>query len=180
MDVTVADDHHGDVEDAGRAEDLNRQSHWPDVPGPATDDQGQSLASTALAESVVGVYHVRIPVSDVLRSRDWYANVLGFDPVLDYEEEDRLVGVVLTHPSGVTLGLHLEPDRIPALRGFAILSLCVNTKADLNRWSAHFDRVGIDHSSLTAGPRGTRLEITDPDGICTELHTRGHPTSDDA
>jgi catechol 2,3-dioxygenase-like lactoylglutathione lyase family enzyme len=136
--------------------------------------------SATLAESVVGVYHVRIPVSDVLRSRDWYAEVLGFDPILDYEEEDRLVGVVLTHPSGVTLGLHLEPDRIPALRGFAILSLCVNTTSELHQWSAHFDRLGVDHSSVTAGAPGNRLEISDPDGICTELHTTGHPTSDDA
>jgi catechol 2,3-dioxygenase-like lactoylglutathione lyase family enzyme len=131
-------------------------------------------------ESVVGIYHVRFPVSDVLLSRDWYASVLGFEPVLAYEEEDRVVGVALRHPSGVRLGLHLEPQRARALRGFAVLSLRVSTIADLEAWSAHFDRLGVEHSVIAAGHPGYRLEVADPDGIWVELHTIGHPTTDDA
>ena len=130
--------------------------------------------------SVGGIYHVRLPVSDVLLSRDWYARILGFEPVLAYEEEDRVVGVAMKHPSGVRLGLHLEPHRAPALRGFAVLSLRVSTRADLEAWSAHFDRLGVEHSVITAGHPGFRLEVADPDGICVELHTIGHPTTDDA
>jgi len=130
--------------------------------------------------SVVGIYHVRLPVSDVLLSRDWYARILGFEPVLAYEEEDRVVGVALRHPSGIRLGLHFEPDRAPALRGFAVLSLRVSTMADLQAWSAHFQRLGVEHSGIAAGHPGLRLQVADPGGICVELHTIGHPTTDDA
>jgi catechol 2,3-dioxygenase-like lactoylglutathione lyase family enzyme len=146
----------------------------PEVTHSSPLGQGPPVAS------VVGVYHVRLPVSDVLLSRDWYLDVLGFEPVLDYEEEDRLVGVALRHPSGVRLGVHLDPERALALRGFAVLSLRVSTRADLEAWSAHFDRLGVEHSVIAEGHPGFGLEVADPDGICVEFHTIGHPTTDDA
>jgi catechol 2,3-dioxygenase-like lactoylglutathione lyase family enzyme len=150
--------------------------------GPASPEGGQGAPTrreTPVA-SVVGLYHVRLPVSDVLLSRDWYASALGFEPVLAFEEEDRVVGVAMKHPSGVRLGLHLEPRRARALRGFAVLSLRVSTREDLEAWSAHFDRLGVEHSVIAAGHPGFGLEVADPDGICVELHTIGHPTTDDA
>jgi len=147
---------------------------------PSSPEGGYSSPTRALFASIIGVYHVRLPVSDVLLSRDWYASVLGFEAVLDFEEEDRLVGVALKHPSGVRLGLHLEPHRAPALRGFVVLSLRVSTQADLEAWGAHFRRLGVEHSVIAAGHPGFALEVADPDGICVQLHTIGHPTTADA
>ena len=72
---------------------------------------------------LLGIHHVRVPSGDVAVARDWYRDVLGFASVLDYEEEDAIVGVVLHHPAGVTLALHLDPGRVEALRGFCILAL---------------------------------------------------------
>ena len=67
---------------------------------------------------LVGLHHVRIPVSDVDRSSDWYSWLFGFEARLLLEEEDRLVGVVVCHPSGLTVGLHRAPDLARTLRGF--------------------------------------------------------------
>jgi catechol 2,3-dioxygenase-like lactoylglutathione lyase family enzyme len=164
-------DNHNDVDG-----DRPVRSRWSSLAG----GRSGPIQRAAPVASVVGVYHVRLPVSDVLRSRDWYESVLGFEPVLDYEEEDRLVGVALKHPSGVRLGLQLEPKRAPALRGFAVLSLRVSAMTDLEAWSAHFDRLGVEHSAIAAGHPGYGLEVADPDGICVELHTIGHSTTNDA
>jgi catechol 2,3-dioxygenase-like lactoylglutathione lyase family enzyme len=31
-----------------------------------------------------GFHHVKLPVSDVARSRDWYQRVLGFEVVIEF------------------------------------------------------------------------------------------------
>ncbi|HLX87545.1 MAG TPA: VOC family protein [Acidimicrobiales bacterium] len=126
-----------------------------------------------------GIHHVRLPVSDVVTSCDWYG-LLGFEPVLDYEEEDQLVGVALRHPSGITLGLHLAPDRASALAGFCPLALEVDGQAALEDWLEHLDRQGLQHSPVQEGHLGLFAEVADPDGLVVQLHTADHPSADEA
>ncbi len=122
---------------------------------------------------------MRLPVSDVLRSRDWYQEVLGFNAILDFEEEDRLVGVALEHPGGVNLGLHLEPERAQSLRGFALLALRV-TVDDLERWAQYLDQLGVEHSPILKTDTGQSIRVADPNGIVIQLHTPRHPVPDEA
>ena len=149
----------------------------PDAEALERDGPGDRDAASA---SVCGLHHVRVPVSDVLASRDWYMEVLGFEPMLDYEEEDRVVGVALEHPAGLTLGLHLAPGRVGALKGFAVVALAVPGRDDLEQWAARLDALGVEHSGLEAGHLGWSLDVPDPDGILVQLHTAGEPTADDA
>ncbi len=58
------------------------------------------MSDPAVAVPAVGWHHVRLPVSDVMRSRHWYTEVLGFEPLLVFEEENRVVGVVVGQRSG--------------------------------------------------------------------------------
>ena len=129
--------------------------------------------------SMRGLHHVRVPVSDVLRSRDWYMEVLGFEPMLDYEEEDRVVGVALEHPTGLTLGLHLAPERAAAMRGFAVVALAVSTREDLEHWVARLDAARVEHSEVKPGHLGWCLDVVDPDGVLVQLHTADEPSVDD-
>jgi catechol 2,3-dioxygenase-like lactoylglutathione lyase family enzyme len=101
--------------------------------------------------TIIGLHHVKVPVGDVLRSRDWYAEVLGFTPVLEFEEEDRLIGVALQHPCGLTIGLHLDPKRAAVLCGFPTVALCVGDVDDLVDWSAYLDGRSIEHSPMLEG-----------------------------
>ena len=127
--------------------------------------------------SVLALHHVRIPVSDVLVSQDWYSEVLGFRPTLVVEEEDAVTGVVSVHPSGVVVGLHSAPQQARALAGFAVVGLSV---ADLRDWVAYLDALGVPHSGITDGHLGECLRLCDPDGLVIELHTPYQPSADGA
>ena len=138
------------------------------------------MSDPAVSVSAVGWHHVRLPVSDVMRSRDWYTEVLGFEPLLVLEEEDRVVGVVVGQPSGPTLGLHYAPALARQLDGFCPVALSVGTADDLKQWCARLDTLGVRHSAPANGHLGWYIGIPDPDGIIVELHTIEQPTADEA
>ncbi len=127
--------------------------------------------------SVVGLHHLRVPVSEVMVSRDWYVETLGFESLLDSEDEDRVTGIALEHPSGLLLGVHLAPGPARALRGFTIFSLMVT---NLGAWLDHLEHSGIDHSDLVDGHLGAYLTLPDPDGILVELHNPARLSAQDA
>jgi catechol 2,3-dioxygenase-like lactoylglutathione lyase family enzyme len=129
---------------------------------------------------LVGLHHLRLPVSDVMRSRDWYASVFGFKPRLSLEEEDLVVGVVLSHQSGLTLGLHHAPELARSLHGFCSVALSVRDSDDLNNWCARLDTLDVKHTPPTEGHRGWYVDVPDPDGLVIQLHTTGQPTADEA
>lgn len=41
--------------------------------------------------SIIGVHHVKFPVSDLQRSRDWYERVLGLHVLVDFPDGDGVV-----------------------------------------------------------------------------------------
>ena len=125
---------------------------------------------------ILGLHHIRLPVSNVLVSRDWYAQNLGFLPIL-LEEDEEVTGAVLAHPCGVVIGLHAAPEQARALRGFAIVGVVVE---DVGEWASHLDALGIAHSDLDDAHLGSCLEVADPDGIVLELHTGVQPSAHDA
>jgi len=124
---------------------------------------------------IVNVHHVRLPVSDVLKSRDWYIDTLGFEPLLVEEDDDRIVGVALRQ-GAVTLGLHQDPRRAAALRGFVAFALGVH---DLRQWAERLTRRGVADVATRDSHLGRSLRLEDPDGIVIELHTIGEPSADD-
>jgi catechol 2,3-dioxygenase-like lactoylglutathione lyase family enzyme len=131
-------------------------------------------ASPNDAVTIVGVHHVRLPVSDIIRSRDWYASAFGFETRLTVEEEDRIAGVVAVHRSGVAIGLHAAPALAEALRGFCSVALSVGDRNDLTSWCEYLDALGVNHSGPTEGHVGWYVHVPDPDGLIIELHTNGN------
>ena len=109
-------------------------------------------------------------------SRDWYIDVLGFDPMLVSEDETSISGEALLHPSGLVVGLHTDPDAAGALKGFCVLGLGVD---NLSEWVAYLDRNDISHGPVEPGPRGMHVCISDPDGLVVELHTLAQPSTED-
>ncbi len=126
-------------------------------------------AEEEVAPPLVGLHHLRIPVTGVETSRDWYVRVLGLTPLLDHEEEDRLTGVVLGHGCGLTIGLHLDPAGAAALRGYALVALAVSGVEELANWSLWLEQLDVPHTPVLMGTLGSRLEVADPDGIVVEL-----------
>jgi catechol 2,3-dioxygenase-like lactoylglutathione lyase family enzyme len=144
-----------------------------------TSDSREADAPVA-APVVVGLHHVRLPVSAVMRSHDWYIDVFGFEPRLRLEEEDNVVGVVVAHRGGPTLGLHYAPERARALDGFCSIALSVGDVDDLVQWCTRLDGLGVRHSAPAEGHLGWYVEVPDPDGHIIELHTIGEPAADEA
>ena len=144
-----------------------------------TSDSREDAAPVAVP-AIVGLHHVRLPVSDVMRSHDWYIDVFGFEPRLCLEEEDNIVGVVVAHRAGLTIGLHYEPELARALNGFCSIAFSVGDVDDLTRWCTRLDVLGVGHSAPAEGHLGWYVEVPDPDGHIIELHTTGEPAADEA
>jgi catechol 2,3-dioxygenase-like lactoylglutathione lyase family enzyme len=125
----------------------------------------------ALAE-ISGLHHVKLPVTDVARSGDWYRRAFGFRCQFEFREHGRLCGVALRHPVGdVGLALREDPRRAAALAGFDVLCLAVGTRADLDALLHRLDEGGIGHGTPSPGRGGDAVDVPDPDGHVVRLHT---------
>lgn len=124
---------------------------------------------TALA----GFHHVKIPVSDLAKSIEWYQRVLRLEVAIEFVESGVLRGVAL-RDQGETLMLALreDADRATHLSGFDPLALGVPTVEDLRGWADHLHALQVPHRPITEGTVGWLIGgITDPDGVEIRLYT---------
>lgn len=124
--------------------------------------------------AVSGVHHIRLIVTDVPRSQEFYTSLLNFKLAVELPP-----GVVLTN-GNMLLGLTLPWDQaqvIPDDRftpnrvGLDHLSFSVASRADLEKALALFEEKGVTHGEITdLTPFGISiLSFSDPDGIQVEL-----------
>lgn len=131
-----------------------------------------------------GVHHLRLTVTDVDRSRDFYTRVLGFDVAVESPPADDptaaeaytvLFGGVVLSRGDLLMGLRpvappgdrFDEDRV----GLDHLSFSVPGRDDLNRAVELFDARGVPHGEITALPSFGILVLPfrDPDNIQLEL-----------
>jgi catechol 2,3-dioxygenase-like lactoylglutathione lyase family enzyme len=120
-----------------------------------------------------GVHHVKLPVSDLGRSRSWYENVLGFEVLIEFVEDGEVRGVALRRDGcPVQLALRHDPARATALAGFDALALLVPTREHVHVWQAALDEAGEPHGGLVTGHGGgtVLVGLHDPDGIEIRLY----------
>ncbi len=123
-----------------------------------------------------GFHHVKLPVSDVVRSRDWYTRVLGFTTDIEFVEDGVLMGVGLARvgmPAGIAL--RHDPARAAALSGFDAMALRVPSRAEIKPWCARLDdldEAGEPHGGVVTGHRGgaVLVGLHDPDDIEIRLY----------
>src|SRR4029453_4454529 len=102
-----------------------------------------------------GFHHVKLPVSDVVRSRDWYTRVLGFTTDIEFVEDGVLMGGGLARvgmPAGIAL--RHDPERAKAMAGFDALALLVPTRDEVHAWKARLHEGGGRDGGGGPGPRG--------------------------
>ncbi|MBF4617719.1 VOC family protein [Clavibacter sp. VKM Ac-2873] len=154
-----------------------------------TDD----TTTTAPLDSITGVHHVRISVTDLGRSRAFYEGVLGLTPAIVSEgdpgdaavREDpaQYFGGVIYGVGSQLFGLRPISDGgaagdgaaiDPASRGLDHVSLQVGSRDDLVRAAALFEERGIAHGEVMDFPTGMSiLSVQDPDDINVELVAAG-------
>ncbi len=150
-------------------------------------------ATPAALDSITGVHHVRLSVTDLGRSRAFYEGVLGLTPAIESEGDasDRAVredpaqyfGGVIYGVGSQLLGLRPIADGDasgddaafdPATRGLDHVSLQVGSRDDLVRAAALFEERGIAHGEVIDFPTGMSiLSVQDPDDINVELVVAG-------
>lgn len=123
--------------------------------------------------AMLGFHHVKLPVRDVARSRDWYRDVLGLAVELEFVEDGRLEGVALRDAdSSLSLALRHDPGRAAALAGFDPVAIGVPAHADLLRWQERLDALGCPYGGVVEGHQGQVLVgLRDPDGLEIRLYT---------
>jgi catechol 2,3-dioxygenase-like lactoylglutathione lyase family enzyme len=129
--------------------------------------------------AIDGFHHVKLPVADLARSRDWYARVLGLRSHVEFVEEGVLMGVAMLDPGGtMDLALRHDPARAAALAGFDPVALRVPTPAALDAWRQRLEDLGEPYSGIVTGHMGSVLVgLHDPDGIEVRLYLPAETTS---
>ena len=121
---------------------------------------------------IAGIHHVKLPVSDVARSRDWYAEALGLQVSQEFRDDGELSGVGMVHPStGTGLALRRDPERAAAMRGFDAVALTVGTRTDLDLMLERLRDKGLGFGEVLPGRVGVVVDLPDPDGIVVRLFT---------
>lgn len=122
---------------------------------------------------ITGIHHLKLPVSDVARSRTWYEQVLGFHLVMEFVEEGVIRGVAIAHETGQPqIALRHDPERARAMAGFDPVALLVPSRDDVHAWATALDDAGEAHGGVVVGHRGgaVLIGLHDPDGIEIRLY----------
>lgn len=120
-----------------------------------------------------GIHHLKLPVSDLERSRHWYEQVLAYTVDREFPDEDGVVrGVGGRLPgAGVPLALRLNAQAASGNAGFDPVSFAIADRAAAEAWVAHFDAIGEPHSEIRRASRGWVVDVYDPDGLTVRLYS---------
>jgi glyoxylase I family protein len=146
--------------------------------GPMTDTSEPLARPSA-------IHHVRLTVTDIARSRDFYVRLLGAAPAVDFSDQagdaavladpQRMYGGCVFSVGGQLLGLRPVAeagDRFRSTRvGLDHLSLAVGSPEDLQAAADRLDAAGVEHGEVTelTGFGIAILSVQDPDDINLEL-----------
>ena len=123
---------------------------------------------------LAGIHHVKMPVTDLDRSRDWYGRVLGFKVTYEFQDADGVVRGVAGEVPGLgdsMLCLRVNFQAAQGCQGFDPVSFAVRDRADVEAWAAHLDTLGVPHSPVIEASIGWLLVFSDPDGLDLHLYS---------
>ncbi len=131
--------------------------------------------------ALAGIHHLKLPVTDLARSREWYQSRLGYQVQLEFVEQGQLMGYALAHPNGgPPLGLRLNPDRARAAAGFDYFSIGVPDKEAMDQLAAQLTAQGEHHAGVHWASIGWILpDVHDPDGHEIRFYTQQHHSEPD-
>lgn len=144
---------------------FRRQSAW----------QHHRMAITANS-----IAHVRLTVTDIERSRQFYETVFGWPVLIEVpdnaddatrEQLGFLFGGVIYDLGGALIGLRpVATDRFHEDRaGLDHIAFRVADKSELDSAAAYLDDIGIAHEPVKDIGPSYILEFRDPDNVALEL-----------
>ncbi|MFC3895037.1 VOC family protein [Lentzea rhizosphaerae] len=120
-----------------------------------------------------GIHHLKLPVSDLEKSLDWYTTNLGYELMVNFVEQGVRMGVSLDHArGGPPLALRLNPDRAAAAAGFDYFAIGVPGQEAIEALAGHLTERGVEHGGVIRTPVGwVLLGVHDPDGHELRFYT---------
>ena len=119
------------------------------------------------------VAHVAVTVSDLSRSRAWYLQLFGAEPVLD--EDTGPFHHVVWLLDGTLFGIHGHQNPSSSAPfdelqpGLDHVAFGCATRSDLDQWESRLNELGITHGGIVDAPYGSGLSFRDPDNIALEF-----------
>jgi len=125
------------------------------------------------APALAGIHHLKLPVTDLARSFEWYHSRLGYQVQMEFVEQGRLMGYAMSHPAGgPPLALRLDPERARAAAGFDYFSIGVPGKDEIEHLAARLAALGEQHAGVHWASIGWILPgLHDPDGHEVRFYT---------
>jgi glyoxylase I family protein len=130
------------------------------------------------------VDHISFSVRDADKTARWWQEVFGLDPIMTITDEGwRAVLLWLEGDRAIEFQQHdanggetFDPVRT----GFDHMGLGVASRAELDEWQAHFERLGVEHTPVVERHYGSLftavLTFKDPDRIQFEMiYLEGEP-----
>jgi len=120
-----------------------------------------------------GLSHLALRVTDLARSKQFYAETLGFPIVMEMGD------IVLVNANGILLGMRggnpqtAPDDRFNPYRvGLEHVAFAVADPADLEGMQQQLDAAGVRNNGVEddASTGGRYISFYDPDGIAWELY----------
>jgi catechol 2,3-dioxygenase-like lactoylglutathione lyase family enzyme len=137
--------------------------------------------STESAPALAGVHHLKLPVSDLRRSQQWYEARLGYRLSEEFHDDGQLTGIGMEHPNGGPgMAFRLDPERARAAAGFDYFSIGVPDKQAIEALAARLIDLGEEHAGVHLASFGWILPMLhDPDGHEVRFYTVEHHTEPD-
>ena len=151
----------------------------PQAPGGPPRSQASAEADPSAADlpGMRGITHLSLSVRDLERSAAFYREVLGLRVLVPpFERSGAYRETILALPDGTGLCLqeHAANDGSTfseSRTGLDHVAFSVPDRADLDRWGARLDALGLPYDWQPDNAFGSMLVFRDPDHIQLELHT---------
>lgn len=137
------------------------------------------LGHNGIMPNLTGTLSIDLTVQDVDRSSLWYGELLEMETCREYRSDDgHLVHAVLSHPSGLIIGLiqhevQSSSEFDERNVGLDHLEFIVPEVEDVYKWAERLDELGVAHSGVKEFEHATGVMVTfrDPDNIQLEFYS---------
>ncbi|MGZ4677806.1 MAG: VOC family protein [Acidimicrobiia bacterium] len=123
--------------------------------------------------AILGLHHVKVPVTDLPRSRAWYERVFMLEPLTEFRDDhDGVVrGVSYRSTGDLAFALRESPEHARGIAGFDFFAIMLRGRPDIEHWARRLDDLGVEHSEIVSAPIGCIMRFDDPDGIELRFYT---------
>jgi len=127
-----------------------------------------------VAIGMTKVLHVKLPVTDLQRSVDWYTKLMDLQLTREFIEQDEVRGAALRSPEGdfsFALRLRVHCEGQPNLNGFDVVALHMSDREAIVRMHERCRNLRVTCSPVQdRGEHEAIVDVTDPDGTVLRFY----------